>query len=47
MRRVIKRTIPSFTERDPGAVPYFEKSLALPNYNEVAGLIDHEDEGAE
>lgn len=35
-----KRAIPYFGERDPNAVPYLEQLLALPNYRDIAGIIE-------
>lgn len=29
-----------FEERDPAALPYLERFLALPNYREVMGYIE-------
>lgn len=38
------RSIAYFGERDPDAVPYIEQLLALPNYRDVAGFIEDDDE---
>jgi hypothetical protein len=29
--------------RDPATIPYIEKLLALPNYSDFAGFIEHEE----
>ncbi len=34
------RSISYFGERDPAAVPHLERLLALPNYRDVAGLLE-------
>jgi hypothetical protein len=34
-----EKALTYFAQRDPAAVPYLDKLLALPNYREVAGLI--------
>ena len=35
-----RRAIPYFGDRDPKAVPYLEKLLALPNYRDIVGIIE-------
>lgn len=35
-----KRSISYFAERDPVAVSYIEKLLALPNYRDIVGIIE-------
>lgn len=35
-----KKALPYFKPRDPVALPYLEKLLALPNYSDVAGYIE-------
>ena len=37
-----KRALEYFGPRDPAAIPYIEKLLALPNYRDIAGFIEAE-----
>lgn len=39
-----KKSLPYFKERDPAALPYLEKLLALPNYSDVIGYIEDQSE---
>jgi hypothetical protein len=39
-----KKALAYFGPRDPEALPYIENLLALPNYSDIAGFIEHEEE---
>lgn len=39
------KAVQYFGQRDPKAVPFLEKLLALPNYSDVAGLIEDQSNG--
>lgn len=41
------KALPYFKKRDPEALPYLEKLLALPNYSDVAGYIEAEPKAIE
>jgi hypothetical protein len=38
-----EKALAYFGQRDPAAVPYLDKLLALPNYRAVAGLLEEEE----
>ena len=40
-----QRAIAYFADRDPNAVPYLERVLALPNYSDVIGYIEDKSNG--
>jgi hypothetical protein len=40
-----QRAISYFADRDPKAVPYLERVLALPNYSDVVGYIEDKSNG--